>query len=339
MSYLDIKLEPILDSIEYIEMDDATYFSKEYSDYISNSKLALINPEQGGSPEKYLEGLSGAYSDSLTLGSAVHELILQKDLFEVAEGVERPTSKLGAMADELYKVYKKNNGEVTSEDIIKASDKISYYKGKMTEDRINKVLSSCTTYWADRDLWESTKKEKEPIYLDLKSREKLAGCISSVERNKDIQDLLNPEGILSEPISKNEAALFFNIKAIYNDKEVILKLKSKLDNFTIDLESESVALNDLKTTGHFVTEFNESFKKYHYNRQMAFYLYLLKIYVEKEYNIKSFSELKANMLVVSTIPDFKSIVYKVSKREIEAGFAEFIDLLKRVAYLEINGNI
>ena len=34
-------------------MDDKTYFSKEYSDYISNSKLGLIDPDRGGSLEKF----------------------------------------------------------------------------------------------------------------------------------------------------------------------------------------------------------------------------------------------------------------------------------------------
>ena len=339
MSHSKVKLEPILESIRFIEMDDATYFSKEYSDYISNSKLSLINPEQEGSPEKYLNGIATTYSDSLTLGSAVHEMILQKDLFEVAEGVERPTGKLGAVADELYKTYKKNKNNITEEDVIKASDKISYYKGKMTKDRINKVIESCSSYWADRDLWESVENKKEPIYLDLKSRTKLAGCISSVERNKNIQNLLYPEYILTEPLSENEAALFLDIKASYDGKETILKLKSKLDNFTIDFDDEVVTLNDLKTTGHYVEEFKNSFIKYHYSRQMAFYLYLLKIYVSKKYNIKTPTKLTANMLVVSTIPEFKSSVYRVSKNEIEEGFSELVDLLKRVAYLELNGNI
>ena len=52
-----IKLTPLMETIHFVEMSDEEYFSEKYADYISNSKLALINPEQDGSPEIYLEGL------------------------------------------------------------------------------------------------------------------------------------------------------------------------------------------------------------------------------------------------------------------------------------------
>lgn len=331
-----IKLTPIVDSIEFIEMSDEEYFSDKYSDWISNSKLSLINPEQGGSPEMYMEGLSKhpKYSDSLVFGSAVHCLLLQPDSFEVADGIDRPTAKMGAMADELYKIYKKDKMP-TYEDIIKASDKIDYYKGKMNEDKIKNVLSKCQKYWDDRKLWESNPMDKEPIYLDMKSREKLAQCLTQLENNREIQSLLHPLGILEEPVSMNEAALFMDIKASSGGKETILKIKAKLDNFTIDLENNEIVLNDLKTTGHYLSQFGESFDKYHYNRQMASYLWLLTLYAKKYYNISNINSLKANMLLISTVPDYNSGVFKVTKNEIEKGFCEFSNLLKRVAKLTL----
>lgn len=331
-----IKLTPIVDSIEFIEMSDEEYFSDKYSEWISNSKLSLINPEQGGSPEMYMEGLSKhpKYSDSLVFGSAVHCLLLQPDSFEVADGIDRPTAKMGAMADELYKIYKKDKMP-TYEDIIKASDKIDYYKGKMNEDKIKNVLSKCQKYWDDRKLWESKPMDKEPIYLDMKSREKLAQCLTQLENNREIQSLLHPLGILEEPVSMNEAALFMDIKASSGCKETILKIKAKLDNFTIDLENNEIVLNDLKTTGHYLSQFGESFDKYHYNRQMASYLWLLTLYAKKYYNISNINSLKANMLLISTVPDYNSGVFKVTKNEIEKGFYEFSNLLKRVAKLTL----
>ena len=79
------------------------------------------------------------------MGSAVHELTLQPEFFELADDLGKPTAKLGAMADELYPVFVK--GDVTPEDVIEASNKVDYYKGKMTSDLINKVLTSCKAYW------------------------------------------------------------------------------------------------------------------------------------------------------------------------------------------------
>lgn len=42
----DIKLSPELESVRREKISDQEYFSQEYSDYISNSRLKLINPEQ-----------------------------------------------------------------------------------------------------------------------------------------------------------------------------------------------------------------------------------------------------------------------------------------------------
>lgn len=329
---------PLLDTIQLIEMSDEEYFSDKWAGYISNSKLALINPDQDGSPQIYKEGLSKhpKYSDSLVFGSAVHELVLQPKEFAVVNNVDRPTAKMGAMADELYKTFLSNKGVVSDKDIIAASDKIDYYKGKMDSIKIENVKDKCINYWCDRRDWETEHNNlgTEPIYLDPKSREKLQLCLASVEANKEVQDLLHPKGVFEEPISMNEAALFMDVKAEHEGKETILKLKGKLDNFTIDTETNEVVLNDLKTTGHWLIDFGDSFKKYHYNRQMAMYAWMLRSYVEKQYNIKP-SSLMANMLLVCTVPDYRAGVFRVTNSEIRKGFLEFKDLLQRVAYCEL----
>lgn len=331
----NVKLIPLLDTIQLIEMSDEEYFSDKWAGYISNSKLALINPDQDGSPQIYKEGLSKhpKYSDSLVFGSAVHELVLQPKEFAVVNNVDRPTAKMGAMADELYKTFLSNKGVVSDKDIIAASDKIDYYKGKMDSIKIENVKDKCINYWWDRRDWE-TEHNNSAIYLDPKSREKLQLCLASVEANKEVQDLLHPKGVFEEPISMNEAALFMDVKAEHEGKETILKLKGKLDNFTIDTETNEVVLNDLKTTGHWLIDFGDSFKKYHYNRQMAMYAWMLRSYVEKQYNIKP-SSLMANMLLVCTVPDYRAGVFRVTNGEIRKGFLEFKDLLQRVAYCEL----
>lgn len=331
----NVKLIPLLDTIQLIEMSDDEYFSDKWSDYISNSKLALINPDQGGSPEIYKEGLSKhqKYSDSLVFGSAVHELVLQPEKFILVDTVNRPTAKMGAMADDLFENYL--NDLIDDKYIIEASNRIDYYKGKMDKVKIENVLDKCKEYWESKEKWyNSYSGDKEPIFLDPKSREKLQLCLASVKVNKEVQNLLHPKGVLKEPISMNEAALFMDVKAEHEGKEIILKLKGKLDNFTIDTETGEVVLNDLKTTGHWLVDFGDSFKKYHYNRQMAMYAWMLRSYVEKVYYEKP-SSLTANMLLVCTVPDYRAGVFKVTNGEIRKGFLEFKDLLQRVAYCEL----
>ena len=73
----DIKLSPELESVRREKISDQEYFSQEYSDYISNSRLKLINPDQDGCPEKYKVGFTGETTTSLSIGSAIHDLFLQ----------------------------------------------------------------------------------------------------------------------------------------------------------------------------------------------------------------------------------------------------------------------
>lgn len=335
----NIRLIPLFDTVQFIRMSDEEYFSSKWSGYISNSLLSLINPEQGGSPKMYEEGLRehSKYSDSLIFGSAVHELVLQPDDFILVDNVNRPTAKMGAMADELYKAFL--NDGVSDKDIIAASDKVDYYKGKMDETKIENVRDKCMNYWQDRQDWESrhATSNKEPIYLDPKSREKLQLCLSAIEANKELQGLLHPEGVFNTPIVINEGALFMDVKAEDGNNETILKLKGKLDNFTIDTDTNEVVLNDLKTTGHWLCNFNDSFEKYHYARQMAMYSFMLQSYVKTKFGIDDFSQ-SVNMLLSCTVPDYRSGIFKVTNKQIHRGLLEFKDLLQRVAYFTMYGS-
>ena len=50
-------ISPILESLQVLDIPDSEYFGEKYRDYISNSKLRLINPDEGGSPELWKQGL------------------------------------------------------------------------------------------------------------------------------------------------------------------------------------------------------------------------------------------------------------------------------------------
>ena len=328
-----IKIELVPDSIKYIQMDDERYFSEEFSNCISNSKLTLINPEQGGSKEKYLNGLGKNYSDSLVFGSAVHELILQPDDFYLEDGVDRPTSKLGFVADDLYKKYSKN-GTITKKDVIESCKSIGYYANTIENNdaKISYVIDSCLPYIIERYTIENDS-TTTPIFLDEKNRNKCLECVQKVQGDINIQKLLHPV----DAISENEAALFIDFKATDTEtgKSVILRIKGKLDNFTIDSSNGTLVLNDLKTTGHLLKDFAGSFKKFHYSRQMAIYTLMLKEFARVYHSIENPSSITANMLIVSTISGYFTGIYKVSKEEIEEGFKEFIELLRLAAEVEL----
>ena len=61
------------------------------------------------------------------------------------------------------------------------------------------------------------------------------------------------------------------------------------------------------------------------------YIFLLKLCAEKFYDMVN-PKIKANYLVVSTIPNYYTKVRPVKYAEVVAGFHEFRTLLKQVAY-------
>ena len=330
MQLSEIKLTPLLDTLQLVKISDAEYFSPKYGEYVSNSRLGLLNPRQGGSPESFFTGFKDeGFISSLVIGSAVHELVLQNESFELAPALGKPTAKMGAMADELYPVWLEH--PIRTSDITEASNKINYYKGKLTPDRIKQVNEQCIPYWKARKQLVSNS-NKELIYLDDKSRDTVYNCVEALTNNPQVQELLHPSGLIDAPISLNENALLLDVQAeCPNGKTFIIHLKAKLDNFTIDLESDTIVVNDVKTIGKVVSEIDSNISKYHYSRELAMYLFLLRLYVIKEYGIEN-PTMKANYLVVSTVPQYYTKVRAMTKKECYEGLHEFRTLLRYAAY-------
>lgn len=324
----DIILTPIADSVQFLDISDAEYFSSKYANYISNSKLSLLNPKQDGSIQKYMEGFSsGKYSAAFEFGSAVHGLILQPECFYLEDKTSKPTAKAGAMIDAIFTFRQK--GYTILKSIMLASNKVDYYKGKITAKIIQKLIKDGLSYYLFV-LHYKQPAEKEPIFLNTKDQVRLQNCIQSVDNNRCIQNLLNPSYLFTKPLNVNEGTLLMDVEAKYKGKTYILKLKSKLDNFIIDFENNTLYLNDLKTTGFYLSHFPESFKTYHYDRQMAMYFWMLRMYVKQAYPDFHPDHFYANMVVVSTIPDHQSGVFKVDVESQKSGMNEFSYLLRCV---------
>lgn len=338
------KIEIIPDSIQLIKLTDQEYFSDKYKEYISNSRLGLLNPDEGGSIEKYNAGFQNKYSESFELGSAVHAMILQPDYYNVTN-IYKPGGKLGQFADKVFQY--ENEGINRDEAIQKASIEADYYAGKLSEKRLATALSSCEPYWEERRVFESNLDTTvDQIYLSSSMSEKFKQCMFGIESNKEIMQTLHPEGLIQPIESYNEYAILTDIKVTLDNEEVIiLKIKGKLDNFTINHDEQLITLNDVKTTGKPASFFmgnwvkledkeekvwyDGSFQHYHYYRQMATYLWLLDCALKATRNLNY--ALKANMLVVETTPDFKSRLCHVTQKQIKEGLSEFKKLIMILA--------
>lgn len=325
-----IKITPILDSLQLEDISDDIYFSSQYKDYISNSRIGLLKSKGA---EAFFKGIKSEYNSSFEFGSLIHSMVLESEDHEVIEGVYKPTAKAGLMAEALYK----GDGTTPTDDEIKSmSYIIGYYKDKLTVNRLNEFRSKAEPYWRDRYLYEQknpVKSDKKRIYTNEGNYNLLVSCLDSLNNNSEIQKLLHPKGLIEDPYVANEHAILMNIQMEVPEHEPrIYKLKAKLDNFSIDKEENIITVNDLKTTSKLAKEFDPSY--FSYQREISSYSWLLKLCAKKFFNLDN-PTIKGNFLVVSTIPEYNSLVYPMTPKLFKSGWNEYVYLLKCVAYLNI----
>ena len=141
VKFSDFQIKIDINSVCKKEISDEEYFSPKYGHYISNSRLKNIDPLAGGSPAKYKLNPKIS-SDSLRIGSTVHECLLQPGEFELAPKIDRPTAKLGLVMDLIPGFLEEGIG---LDDAIKqAAAKVDYYSST-----INTKLDSIKEVWED----------------------------------------------------------------------------------------------------------------------------------------------------------------------------------------------
>lgn len=340
IKFSDFEIIPIMKSVRKEEMSDSVYFSNKYSRYISNSRLKWINPLEEGTPELY-QNPPRLNTTSLVNGSAVHECLLQPDEFELAPKLNKPTAKLGAVVEMVYSLRRK--GWKLYDAIRESCNKVSYYVNSI-DKKIPSIIEKGISYYLARLEYDKQNKTKEQIFLSDADYNTVFGCLESCYNNKNFMSKLHPTDVFGDSIeSYCEDALFMDFLVRYKDRCVTLPFKLKIDNWTIDEDSKTVTLNDLKTSGKFVGLFMDpeagSMEHYHYYRQMGVYGMILWHYLEKTRGVNKNTgwKLDVNMLVVQTIPPYTSRCFPVNKTLLKRGINEFEQLMKRIAYYEIFG--
>ena len=284
------KVQFLIETVEAKELSDAEYFSSDYKQYVSNSKLKLINPDEGGNPTLFKEGIKSEYNSSFTFGTAIHQLILQPEEFRLSEYPFKPSAKLGLFVDNVIKY--RRQGLSIYDSMLKASEKAEYYKGKLSVKIIKTAIQKGFRYYYDSVFNDIHLDEfgREVIILDEKLHKDVKQCINSVHQNVKFRNLLHDQNFTETIQHFNEQALFIDISVtLPNGEIVIVPFKLKFDNYSIDPEIKVITLNDLKTTGKPVNYFmgnmvptlddkgkktgeqwcNGSMQTYHYYRQMG----------------------------------------------------------------------
>ena len=321
-------------SVRREKISDELYFSARYKHCTSNSKLRLINKEQGGSAKEYFEGGFGPKTSSLALGTGVHCAILEPEEFQIAPALGRPTAKLGDVLDAIIKYRKKHC--TIYEAITKACNECDYYSNCI-DSKIKMIITKGLKYYL-----QARKYDKDTIILPDADREKCLASIKSLKNNRLVQSILHPTDAFGDPLpSFNEEAFFADYVVVIDGKACIIPFKLKIDNWTIDEENKVLTLNDLKTSSKpcawFMNPEWGSMTKYHYNRQFLCYSDILKKYCEGEFGYGDDWTFKANVCVVETGGEHNSRCFKISDELMESARSEFENLMKMIGYYTIYG--
>lgn len=330
-----------MNSTQAETISDEVYFRSEpWCDYISNSKLNLVDPSLGGSIELFERSFqSKRRSKGFQMGTIVHTLILQSPDYGVSDMV-KPSGKLGEITYTVFKL-RSQDPKMTIAEAIAMSVKVNdYYKGKPSENILKKAMKEGLPYYRHLRLW----REKEYI-LTSQEVETTLGCITSLQTNEKIRNLIFPKAPV---LSFNEHAMSVDVQL--DDRTYTVKIK--IDSWTIDVDKQIVVLNDLKTSGvglhNFVNGYWEtyptdtdtirifhpgSFQKYKYYRQLALYAKVLSLYVEKNFGFKP--TIIINIVAVETRAPYLSRIFNFgifdkgtfSQNQLKVGYEDLIELL------------
>lgn len=234
------------------DMPDSEYYALK--GYTSISRLKLLNPRLGGSPQKYIDGFDFGYNESLLLGTVVHSQILQPNEFELSNYEGKPSGKLGLFVEKVFE--NRQSGMNIVDSINKASIDSDYYAHKFTNKIREKAIRTGLDYYLHILNGDFKSHDGKEVYvLSKKLLDSAHACLNSVNRNQAIQSILK-DNIFEPKQYFNEIALFSDIEVTLPDgKQVIIKFKGKLDSVVWDPEKRILYLNDVKTTSKSIDYF------------------------------------------------------------------------------------
>jgi hypothetical protein len=280
------------------------YSEKFYFSYSSLNKL-LFSPKLFYKDYvlKDREQLTESY---LVEGKLLHCLLLEPEEFDnqfIMQPGKVPTGNNKLVVDAVYEKYKQQENterELSdfSDEILEILVSINLHQSlKTDQQRLDKILVSDNI-----DYFNFLKVRGAKSIIDEATLIKIKDSVEYFKDDQQIMSLLN----LKSPNTFNEVELKLDMQG------VSFGLKGIVDNVTVDHESETIFVNDLKTTSKPLTKFPETVEYYRYDLQAAIYYTLVKHAFKKD-NAKT-----KNYKIVFTfivVDNFNNIYpYQVSEK-------------------------
>lgn len=316
---------------------------EETTDYfqvkaISNSSLSYIDPSSAGNPVRFKDFFVEKQEEEKSyyrLGHLIHKWAEDRENFRVSE-VPRPSEVMGVIADRVIEYIEANGEEFTRELASDISIAMNYQPKWKPDTRLKNIYDGIELYV--RDFLE---RDPSKIYLTIREAETVEKCVEAVEKHPVAKDLLFMQDTdFSNKKVFKELEVYWNKEFVFpgyslgatesDDKKIILYFKAKLDSLVIDFDSKIITYTDPKTTSGGAYGFSESFEKYKYYRQQAFYNWAIREFCKQQGFDITYFEFKNYNIAIETNGLFQVVVYNIPPRWIDRGKTEYQNLIKRI---------
>ena len=255
------------------------FFQKEFFFSYSGLNKLLFSPRLWYK-HYVLQEREERTDNHLIEGKVIHALLLDEANFSknfmILPG-NLPGDSTRKVVDKVFNLRGKDNLKDCMTEIMAVLKEINLHQKLKTDDqRFDKIVNEETiAYWE----FLQTKEGKDIIDMDTLTR-----CREDAELLKAdsrIADLLKLE-------NTNKKITVYNEQKIARGgfAELPFGLKGILDNIVVDDVAKIMYINDIKTTGKTIEEFQETVEYYNYWLQAAIYVKLVTDMNPKDYKVK-----------------------------------------------------
>lgn len=298
-----------------------------YEDYsrISNSSLGWFKI----SPRYFRDRLDGLIkepdADYFQLGTMIHMFILEPKEFNktylVSKDYKKPSSSQQQKFCEMYVNSTQKNVKLRALEAFKGAYSVVVKDDTKNAEKAIKLaleLKSHIKYMRTSD--KTIISESQLNFLNEIKQNVIDHKLANKLLFDENEWLHNPS-----LLTNNEFHINWDITV--DDK--VVNCKSLLDRLVIDHENKIIKIVDIKTTSSL--DFRESFNKYDYTRQIAFYWLAVTNYFLQNFPDKNLSEYKQESYIVTINTINKRVqVYKLKEYNILDKTDEIVLLLSEI---------